>query len=155
MKGIATIVIILLLPLPLFAMDLLSESVLSDFTTNNSLSITTGKDSDTSKFWIRYYNDPANLDFNEDGSGNKETQTTPTVKDSQTDQAANVSRVGPEESRIEFKNGLTRDNEGPTTVEVWLGGLPDQKNAGKICDFYTNQIKSYTFPNSAINVSTH
>jgi hypothetical protein len=106
------------------------------------------------------------MDFfiNEESGNTMETKASQTLQDSPyivPDFTATVSVVGAEDplnagmSKIEFPNGLIRTNEGPTMVEVWLGGLADQRNAGKMCDFYSNQIMSYTHPNSAISISTH
>jgi len=167
MKRATTILLILLLPQSLFAMSKLSESDLSDVSNNNSLNITPLNDSDSiGKSWSRYFNDPNNLAFflKEDSSDTTETQPAQTFQDSSytlMDYTAKVSVVDTLDphnagmSRIEFPNGLMKVNEGPSTVEIWLGGLADTRNAGKIFDFYSNQIKSYVYPNSALFISTH
>lgn len=167
MKKIAVILCILIFPLSLFAIDQLSELDLSEFTTYGSLYLTKGESSDTSgTFWTRFINDPDNMDFffNEESGNAMEAKSSRTLQDSQyksPDFTASVSVVGADDppnagmSRIEFPNGLIRTNEGPTMVEVWLGGLADQRNAGKMCDFYSNQIMSHTHPKSAISISTH
>ena len=167
MKITLTILLILLLPLSLFAISNLSESDLSGVTTNNSLNITPSDDSNSiSKFWTRYFTDPSNIDFlsNEESSDTNESKANQTSLSSRyqfPDFTATVSVVESNDpykagmSHIEFSSGLIKTDEGPTTVEVWLGGLANDKNAGKMCDFYSNQIRSYTYPHSAINVSTH
>ena len=148
-------------------MSQLSESDLANFSSNNSLNITSPDNSDSiSKPWTHYFNDPSNIDFflDEDNSKTIETQATQTFQGSPftlTDYTATVSVLNTNDphndgmSHIEFPNGLLHANEGPTTVDVWLGGLDSTRNAGKMCDFYSNQIKSYTYPNSALDISTH
>jgi hypothetical protein len=167
MKRISAILFVFLLPLSLFAMDKLPESYLSDFTTDDSLNITKGNDSSSSRsFWTQYLNDPSNIDSlsNEDSSDTTGTKATGTLQGSQfklPDFTATTTVVDTNDpynagmSRIEFPSGLIRTNEGSTSVEVWLGGLANEKNAGKMCDFYSNQIRSHTLPNSTINISTH
>jgi hypothetical protein len=166
MKRILTIMFIFLFPLSLSAMDQLSETYLSDYTADNSLNIAKRADSGSSgTFWARYLNDPDNIDFlSSEESEGRETKASQTFQGTQyklPDYTATVSVVEENDpnsagmSRMEFTNGLVRTNEGPTTVEVWLGGLANDKNAGKMCDFYSNQIRSHTLPNSTVNISTH
>ncbi len=166
MNRLSAIVTIVLIPLGVCAMDRLSETDLSNFSTNNSLNIGTQAVAEESgSFWSRYLRNPANMDFFQEDNGEStekkepgslqifsykfpEYTTVTSVVDSNDPSSAGMSR-------LEFPNGLVRANEGPVSVEVWLGGLPSDKNAGKMCDFYSNQIRSITLPNSSISVSTH
>ena len=165
MKRISVIIVILLLPLALWSMDQLSETDLSAYTANDSLNIIS--DTNTSlTFWTRYLNDPDNIEFfsNEDSVEGGEAKASQTFKVFSLELPEFTATVSPADandtlnagmSRIQFPSGLVRTNEGAATTEVWLGGLPNEKNAGKMCDFYSNQIRSYTMPNSSISVSTH
>jgi len=165
MKRLSVIFVIFLLPLALWSMDRLSETDLSACTANDSLNI--ASDTNTSRtFWSRYLNDPTNIEFlsGEDSGDSGEARAsqtlevfsqklpefTATVTPADTNDTLNAGM-----SRIQFPSGLIRTNEGANAMEVWLGGLPNEKNAGKMCDFYSNQIRSYTMPNSSISVSTH
>ena len=122
--------------------------------------------------WLQYFNKPSTIDFllNEEGGEQEDSgalfsdQAIQALGDSfmsAADYTAQVSVVdagdpmNPGMSRIEFPNGLRRVNEGPTTQQIWLGGLESRVHAGYICDFYSNHIESYTFPSSKVFISTH
>jgi hypothetical protein len=148
-------------------MDRLSETDLADFVAEDSLSITTGNDTGTSRtFWSEYLSDPTTLEFlsREEKGDTGEANASRTLEgflQKLPEFTATVTAAGANDtlnagmSRIQFSSGLTRFSEGPTTTGVWLGGLPHQKNAGKIFDFYSDQLRSYTLPNSSLNISTY
>lgn len=173
MKCFLTILLILLAPLSLYGATELSESDLSGVTTENSLNIQASNGAEgIRKSWLLHFSKPGTIDFllNEEGGELEDsgefsgTQAAQVLQDSfmsATDYTARVSVVDANDpmnagmSRIEFPNGLRRMNEGPTTQQIWLGGLESRVHAGYMCDFYTNHIESYTFPSSKVFISTH
>lgn len=164
MKSVSTTLLILLVPLSLFAFKPLSESDLSNVITVNSLAVTSpGTTDGIVKSWSPYFNNPRNISFslNEDDAGTTDTQAVMASSGILTDYAAAVSVVDADDpyyggmSRIEFPNGLVGTSEGPTSMEIWLGGSPNVPNAGKMCDFYSDRIESFTSPGSSFYVSTH
>lgn len=173
MKWVLALLLMLAAPWSLYGATELSESDLSGVTTVNSLNIpaSTGAGG-IGRSWLQYFNKPGTIDFllNEEGGEPEDSgalfsdQAIQALGDSfmsAADYTAKVSVVdagdpmNPGMSRIEFPNGLRRVNEGPTTQQIWLGGLESRVHAGYICDFYSNHIESYTFPSSKVFISTH
>ena len=173
MKWVLALLLMLAAPWFLYGATELSESDLSGVTTVNSLNIPASNGAGgIGKSWLQYFNKPSTIDFllNEEGSELEDSgalfsdQAIQALGDSfmsAADYTAQVSVVdagdpmNPGMSRIEFPNGLRRVNEGPTTQQIWLGGLESRVHAGYICDFYSNHIESYTFPSSKVFISTH
>lgn len=170
MKRASTILFILMFPLSLPAMDRLSDTDLSGVSSRGSLSgqyylIEGTPDPGILSVYIHEEGGIVDLTTNVSPSsglwgtemstrGIRNLRFYPDTLDNETARVSDVD-VPFTMTRISFPNGLRSVEECPHSVEVWLGGLKDSRNAGKMCDFYFNGVRSSTLPNSSVDISVH
>ena len=170
MKRASTILFVLMFPLSLLAMDRLSDTDLSGVSSMGSLSGQYSLIADTGEpgtFSVFISENGGIVDVATNVSlshelwdkerstgGFRNIRLYPDALDNQTARVSEVD-VPFDMTRISFPNGLRSVEDTPHSVEVWLGGLKDSRNAGKMCDFYFNGVRSSTLPNSSVDISVH